>query len=63
MHRGNQFHEIAFVKPGTMVLSKNDVALNIRLHTESHETLFAQRLHHVIVCMTNLKQRLFYETS
>jgi hypothetical protein len=72
MHRGNQFHEIGFIKQETTVLSKNAVVLNWMSYTQSHETIVAQLLFHVTLCMIyNLKQwhfRLnhsfqFYETD
>jgi hypothetical protein len=60
IYRGSQFHEIDFMKLETVVSSKNAVVLNSRSHTESHETIVAQLLFHMIMFVaSNLKQRHF----
>jgi hypothetical protein len=48
-YRGNQFHEISFIKLVTVVSQKKTIVLNWMLHTESNVTVVTQLLFNVTI--------------
>lgn len=44
MHREDKFHKIGFIRLKSMVLLKNDVVSNWRLHTQSDYSIVAELL-------------------